>query len=132
MYISYILTIDLQAGTVTRQPFCCSSISCHHLPRVGRGQGRSSAKADSLTPSLRGLQEAPFTASLLSSTSLHYHVRLQVQCERLMNFLRLITSSVPYTVLPLPTCLLFCKPLSTTSTLGKQRKLPELSNCKQE
>lgn len=40
VYICYILIIGLQAGTVTCQPFCCSSISCHHLPRAGRGQGR--------------------------------------------------------------------------------------------
>lgn len=145
----FILIIGLQAGTLKCQAFCCSSISCQHLPKVGRGQGRcqhvrqwnnlikfikvsqtvlkiffssphktisgnlplifalccvvvdwkcssisiTSAKAASLISSIRGLQEAASTLSLLSSTRLHYHVRLQR--ERLINILRLIMSLVP-------------------------------------
>lgn len=111
--------------------YCCLMFGCRLEP-VYSSISITSAKAASLTSSLRGLREAASTPSLLSSTSLHYHVRQQVQWEPLTNSLRPITSLVPHTVLALPTFSLFCKPLSTTLTLGKQRKLPELPNCEQE
>lgn len=111
--------------------YCCLMFDCRLEP-VYSSISTTSATAASLTSSLRGLREAASTPSSLSSTSMHYHVRQQVQWEPLTNSLRPITSLVPRTVLPLLTFSLFCKQLSTTLALGKQRKLPELLNCEQE
>ena len=111
--------------------YCCLMFGCRLEP-VYSSISTTSAKAASLTSLLRGLREAASTPTLLSSTSVHYHVRQQVQWQPLTNSLRPTTSLVPRTVLPLPTFSLFCKQLSTTLMLGKQRKLPELPNCEQE